>query len=417
MQRKDLRRLGIGLAAMSIVLAGCGDDGDSDTSAGLEGDPIKIGVAISETGPLASSVESAVGAARAWARQTNEDGGLGGRPVEIVIEDTKGEAGAAQAAVRSLVEDDGVVALVLADAVAEGSVAEYIAGQDIPVIGAGGYAPSVWNGTPNFFAVSPNSATVITSLVTAAAAADAQNFSSAVCAESATCASDASQVFEPSTQASGLSYSGYVTVNATQSSYTAECLGFQEQDADFIALLLSVDTNVRVMQDCVAQGYEGVFGTSSSSFNPVEYSAISGMRMVGTLNGFPWWADDPQVERYRSALEEYESDTNPASTSGTTMWSSLELFKKAIGDDTADISRESVLASYYALQDETLDGLLPSPVTFSEGQPSPSVDCFWQYDYTAGDENPTLLAPSGESGNGAEGDLATACLDSAGADS
>jgi branched-chain amino acid transport system substrate-binding protein len=393
---------------MSLLAAGCGKSGADN--AGLSGQPVKIGLAVSESGPLASSVESTVGAAQAWAQLTNDEGGLGGRPVEIEVEDTKGDAGAAQAAVRKLVEDQDVVAMMLADAVAEGAVGQYLQDRNIPVIGVGGYAAPVWNQLSNFFTIAPNSATVISSLVSAASAAGAHNFSSAVCAESATCADDASKVYQPATAANGLQYSGYVTVNTSQANYTAECLGFRQQNADFIALLLSVDTNVRLMQDCMAQGGSAVFGTTSSSFNAKKYSAISGMHMVGTLNGFPWWANDPAVERYRSALGKYESKTNPASTSGTTTWAALELFKKAIGSNTATVSRDSVFSAYRSLKGETLGGLLPAPVTFTAGQPSPAVNCFWQYDYKAGDENPTLLAPKGTSGNGASGDLATACL-------
>jgi branched-chain amino acid transport system substrate-binding protein len=137
------------------------------------------------------------------------------------------------------------------------------------------------------------------------------------------------------------------------------------------------------------------------------------MKMIGTLNGFPWWADAAPVERFRTAMEKYEGDTDIASTSTTTVWASLELFKKALGEDTATVDRASVTTAYSAIKDETLDGLLPQPITFTEGAAAPVVNCFWQYDFSAGDENPKLLAPKGESGNGASGDLATACAPAA----
>lgn len=412
---RKMIRAGAVLAAATLVLSACGSDGGSETDEGakLKGEPIKIGYAVSLSGPQSSSVAASPAAARAWAQQTNADGGLGGRPVEIVVVDTKNNASASQAAVKKLVEDKGIVALMVTDSVAEGAVGEYLDGQNIPVIGSGGYNSAVWNGLSNFYTQSPNSSVVINSLVTAAGAANAKQFVSAVCAESATCADDAAKIFEPATAAAGVGYGGYVTITTSAANYTAECLSFNKKKADFIALLVPVDTAVRVMSDCTQQGYKGSFATSSSSFNPTKYGKISGMNMVGTLNGFPWWADAAPVQRFRDAMDKYESDVDYASTSSTTTWASLELFKKAIGEDTATVTRESVATAYNNVKDETLDGLLPQPITYTEGKAAPVVNCFWQYDFTAGDKNPKLLAPAGESGNGAAGDLATACTPAA----
>jgi branched-chain amino acid transport system substrate-binding protein len=403
----------VGLAALGLLLAGCGDDGEADDAAqGLTGDPIRIGLAVAESGPQASSNESTVGAAEAWVEQTNADGGLGGRPVEIVTVDTQNDAAAAQAAVKELINQDDVVAMLLVDPVAEGPVSQFVEDADIPVIGAGGYAQDVWNSLPNFFTNSNNSLTVITSEIYAAAAADATVFGAAVCAETATCAEGANAVFGPNADALGVTYAGAITVGASAANYTAECLNFIEKKADAISMIIPVDTSLRLMTDCIQQGYDGIFATAAGSFDTEKFKQIQGAHIVGTLNGFPWWVDDAPVKRFRDAMEKYSPDTLYEHTSATTTWASLELFKKAIGTDTTDVSRDSVFAAYRSIKDETLDGLLPQPLTFTDGQPSPAVECFWQIDYTTGDDHPELIAPSGASGNGADGDLATACASS-----
>ncbi|MFE7030367.1 ABC transporter substrate-binding protein [Streptomyces sp. NPDC057621] len=401
----------VGSCCLALTACGSGGDSASDPADDLKGEPVKIGFAISETGPLSSSTTAATAAARAWEKKVNSDGGLGGRPVKIVIADTKNNASAAQSVAKSLAQDKKVVATLLVDAVAEGSVGKYLESADLPVIGSGGYNAAVWNGLPNFFTQSPNSATVIKSLVTAAGAFGAKQLVSAVCAESATCADD-TKVYKPATAAVGVGYGGYTTVASNAASYTAECLNFKNKKADYVPLLVSVDTAVRVMGDCVQQGYKGVFATSSTSFNPTKYSAIQGMHMVGTLNGFPWWADSPPVAEFRDAMKKYEPKTDISSSSATTVWASLELFLKAVGPDTDTVTRDSVFKAYRGIKDETLDGLLPEPVTYTAGKPSAEVNCFWQYDYTAGDDHPKLLPPSGKSGNGASGDLASACAES-----
>ncbi|PHV64909.1 ABC transporter substrate-binding protein [Williamsia muralis] len=416
MKRARLVQWGVGILAVCLVTSACGgDDSSSSSSAApssgpaLSGAPIKIGFAVSETGVQSSSTAASVPTAEAWADQINNTGGLGGRPVEIVVADTKNNAGSAQAAVRGLVEDQQIVAMLLSDSVAEGAVGDYLQQQNIPVIGAAGYKADVWNGLSNFFTTAPNAGMVVQSLATSGKAADAKVLSAGVCAESATCADDASKALAPAAAANDMKYGGAVTISATAANYTAECLNFNKQNADYVALLVTVDTSVRVMTDCIQQGFDGTFGTSSTSFNPTEYGKVAGMKMAGTLNGFPWWADSEPVKKFRDALDTYKSGTDYTSTSATTTWSSLELFRTALGSNTADVTRQSVFDGYYSLKDETLGGLLPQPVTFTKGQPSPQIKCFWQFKFNAGDDSPELLAPSGESGNGDSGDLATAC--------
>ena len=50
------------------------------------------------------------------------------------------------------------------------------------------------------------------------------------------------------------------------------------------------------------------------------------------------------------------------------------------------------------------------PVTFAKGQPAALVNCYWAMSFNTDDETPTMIQPTGESGNGATGDLATTCL-------
>lgn len=56
---------------------------------------------------------------------------------------------------------------------------------------------------------------------------------------------------------------------------------------------------------------------------------------------------------------------------------------------------------------ETLDGLLPKPVTYVAEGFQPVLNCFWMFDMQ--DATFTSVA-LGDSGNGAEGDLASTCF-------
>jgi branched-chain amino acid transport system substrate-binding protein len=113
------------LAASAVVLAGCGGGGgagaplgaptqDGSQGAadlggeGLSGKPIKVGFLVDQTGALADYGHAHQLVGEAAARRINENGGIGGRPVELVIADTESDPSAAAPRARQLVESGKV---------------------------------------------------------------------------------------------------------------------------------------------------------------------------------------------------------------------------------------------------------------------------------------------------------------------
>ena len=106
----------------------------------------------------------------------------------------------------------------------------------------------------------------------------------------------------------------------------------------------------------------------------------------------------------QAGVTEYQDPTSTAT------WAALELFRTAMAEASDDPTRDEVFQAYYALQDEDLDGLLPQGVTYTEGQPSPAVSCFWVYTLEGGEFS--SVEPEGESGNSVtSGPLKTACAE------
>lgn len=89
MSRVHVRR-GLGAAALSGVmalgLAACVDDGD-DGGAGSDGDAIVIGTSLPLTGEFSQPGQAAEEGYQVWKETVNENGGLLGRDVEIVVKD------------------------------------------------------------------------------------------------------------------------------------------------------------------------------------------------------------------------------------------------------------------------------------------------------------------------------------------
>jgi ABC-type branched-subunit amino acid transport system substrate-binding protein len=115
-------RYAAALVAALLLLVACGgnggapaDDGQAAPDDGAveppTGEPIKIGVIMPLSGPVAfiGTIQNAV--FTAWAEYINEvEGGIHGRPIEVISEDDEADSARAIAAVRSLA-DQGVLAV------------------------------------------------------------------------------------------------------------------------------------------------------------------------------------------------------------------------------------------------------------------------------------------------------------------
>ena len=130
LSRRGLLISGAGMAAAlglgSSFLAACGSDDDAtpgtepdgataatvtDTAAAgaaPSGDPIKVGVLTDVTGGFSVVGASNVAVAQFTADKINAEGGILGRPVEIVVGDGASDAAAGATAARTLVESDQV---------------------------------------------------------------------------------------------------------------------------------------------------------------------------------------------------------------------------------------------------------------------------------------------------------------------
>lgn len=395
-------------AATGDTTATTGVDGAGETSGPADESmsPIKIGVATAQTGPPSSSFRHVPGTVNAWAEWVNsEKGGINGHPVEIAIQDTKGDSASALAAGTELVEGEGVVAVIIDDSTAEGALGEYLSSQNVAVIGGSTNNPSVQGVLPNYFTNSTTFPASPQGMVLVGRELGAASFSAVVCAEVAACAATG-DVYSATAPEVGIEYLGLIAVAASAPNYTAECLNLIGQGSEFILVTTAAAVALRVAADCTAQGFEGWYGAVSNSVIAEDFESVEGMRLSGHIGGFPWWADDPAVEEFRSVMEEYNSDDyrDPAATNA---WASLELFREVMADASDEPTNEEVLDAYTSIEDETLGGLFPQPLTFTQGEPAPLVSCFWMYQMVNGEFS--SLESDQPSGNGADGDLKSAC--------
>jgi branched-chain amino acid transport system substrate-binding protein len=376
---------------------------------------VTVGVVYAETGRTGATFNTVDDVANAWADWVNtERGGVGGHPVEIMAADTTGTARGARAAARSVVEDAGAVGVVIQDPAAEVATVEYLAEHGVPYLGGTASTRPVDGGSttwPNtHFVIAPSSPAMTAAPVLAAAAVDRQAFGAANCAELPACAR-AGQLYASVAASLDIDYAGLVVVGASDLSYTAPCLELIGRRADFVNLGVPRDTARHVIDECTVQGYGGSFGAAGNIVSAADLEGVDGLHLAGALNGFPWWADAPAVEVFRTALATYGEGIDARNPSATSTWAALELFRAAMDDSGpgagAAVTTDDVVAAYRQLAGETLDGLLPVPITFAAAGPQPYVPCFWLFELRDGR---FATIEWGESGNGAPGDLRSSCF-------
>ncbi|MDW5324892.1 amino acid ABC transporter substrate-binding protein [Plantactinospora sp. KLBMP9567] len=91
-------------AAVALLLAGCGDDGGSGSS----DDPILVGISLPLTGDFSEPGKGVQRGYEAWAKITNDKGGLLGRQVELKILDDQSNADRVVADYEQLIGQDNV---------------------------------------------------------------------------------------------------------------------------------------------------------------------------------------------------------------------------------------------------------------------------------------------------------------------
>lgn len=108
MKRMTMMRTAAVAGAAALVLSACG----GSDSGGDGEDVLKVGVLLSLTGPAAPFGVPEKDAVEELAKSINDDGGVGGREIELVVRDDKTDPTEAAKLARELILDDEVVAIV-----------------------------------------------------------------------------------------------------------------------------------------------------------------------------------------------------------------------------------------------------------------------------------------------------------------
>ncbi|QTJ70303.1 ABC transporter substrate-binding protein (plasmid) [Rhodococcus sp. ZPP] len=364
------RRAALAAAVGALVLSGCSAEQEQSPtpSTPLTKPAIVVGTVCGCSGVSAPTHGRVGDVAQAWAASVNDSGGINGHPVEVIVKDIGQEPSKALAAVKSLVEEEGVVAIVGPITGTTGSWRQYVEEKGIPVLG-GVPSDATFLASDNFYIAGSPNPVITYGLAKLAREEGTTKLGVVYCSESPVCA-DSDALAGKSAADVGI---GYFSVKAAAAApnYTAVCQTMKNEGVDglFLAHITSVD--VRIAEDCHKIGYEPQFYSSAGAVGNEFMESPAAEGLLFTQSNAPYY--DPSVPVVGEARETidsyYEGLTDSAQFSAVAFdsWIAGKLFEAAADRAglTSDSTPADVARGLGEIDGDTLGGLAP-PLTYSD---------------------------------------------------
>jgi branched-chain amino acid transport system substrate-binding protein len=371
------------------------------TSTDASGDPIVIGQLVSRTGFGASTFADGAKATEAWQAWVNGNGGISGHPVRVEVVDDQSSGAIALAATESLVTTKNVIALVGAfDPIAEASSLPYLESNSIALINSFPVLPQDFS-SQVVFPIGQNTVDDVASSLAVMKVAGHDDVALVACAETPACAG-LGAVLEAEAPRAGIGFGGTLTVSATATDYTAQCLKLRQDDVAVLWMATAATVTEAFQADCSRQDYKPTYFFGYNAFTPSLLS-ISGMTALGANYTVPFFSDVPALADFHHAMAA-AGYGSAESVGSLDTWAALEMFRTAMENYLPSIggrvpTSEDVFAALYTIKDEDLGGILPQPVSYSESDHHPSMTCQFEVgiesgEYSVADGRASVCLPS-----------------------
>lgn len=327
--------------------------------------PIVIGNVGSYSGAGGSSLGGFPVAVQMWAAMVNRQGGICGRPVQVVVRDDGGDPATYGSDVRSLVQQNHVVAFVGNGAtLSYAGGASYLAQNRIPVIGSDcGYT---WYGASSFAPECPTFPDALKGMVQAGVQLTHHTKLGVVfCAESPVCKTADDGLKNGAAAAGGAKLVYNQSVSITQVDFTAECEAARSAGVQLMVVGADVDTTSRFAQSCAAQGWYPQYLGIGVTLNGDTISGAGLHNMIIEQDVFPFaGASGGAIDEYNQVVKAYGASPSPALSMG---WASAKLFgliATRAAQSSKAITPQTIVAAMHTVKNETLGGLTV-PLTYT----------------------------------------------------
>jgi branched-chain amino acid transport system substrate-binding protein len=371
----------------ALTLAACGSSGSSATpgggttiqsstnSAAASGTPIKIGNIGHYSGFSGDTTAVTELALQAWSKDVNAKGGIDGHPVEVIVKDDGGLPAQAVVAVKQLVEQDHVVALVgNHEAGVDAAWASYADAHHIPVVG-GVATGSPYSTDPNFFPVTDSGLTGSIGYPNAAKLFGKKSVTVAYCAEFPACA-QAAALMKRYAAMLAVQYVPGQGISGSAPNYTAQCQKFKSAGAESIFLASDLNTADRFAQQCSQLDYRPLYIDNPQNWKPSEDAKPEWDGLVLASDAPLWFGNGPGTADFLTGMSKYAPSIilDSSTTSG---WYAGKVFEQALKGATGAITSQSVYDGLYKLGPNFDLGGILAPVTYTKGKVAVQQLCTW----------------------------------------
>ena len=366
-----------GAAVLAIALSACSpstsapaDTGSaSEPLAGLDGDPILVMTIGNWTQPqLGTSNPEFPAGAQAAAAAVNADGGIGGRPIEVIVCSDELDTDTARQCARDAV-DKGVVAVVGLQTTNEVAILPILEEAGIPAVGVYPFTDVGLTSPVSFPDVSGFVGQTL-GMGLQLAEAGATNVTTVVPGGLGGIATAVGDAVGQGAESAGATYDGLVQIPAGSSDLSpsiasatgngAGVAGFGADEAAFISAMRSLapDSDISTFP----------FNLTDSV---IESAGQASEGVMGVDGLVPPTAETDGTAKYLADMKAFDPSLN-ASTTGLHEWLAMWTFSRVIADlDTIDPA--SVMTAMSSVTDLDMGGITPPYSTTSESATYPRM--------------------------------------------
>jgi len=377
-------------AVAAMVVAMGMTSGAGATPRQAKAGTILVGTMTTETNPATPGTKVTYGGdtLNAWAKSVNASGGINGAKVKVKVVDDNNDPAKASAGIKDLI-DAGVVAIVGYSATATYPTwAPIAASAGVPVIGGGCYNIS-GNTDENYFCVTTTAVPEgLKAQVRFVKDRGGKSFGTTY-ASDIPAAAGAAPLFKALATAEGLKYTESVGTTNTQPDYTAACVTFKQADTTDVGIE-GAPLLPNLARDCARQNYNPTWTSGDGQISQNSWLKDPNIKeAIAAVYSFPYMLtkgttkeQTASLKAFHKAMKKYapkvlKSDNKQPAT---TTWTSAKAFEQAASTIPSGTAATPALikAGMYTFKDETLGGLAPNPLTFTEGEKEhPHNACWW----------------------------------------
>jgi branched-chain amino acid transport system substrate-binding protein len=335
-------------------------------------------VKLTQAGPPFGNGQPALSA---WVSFTNAHGGLAGHPIKLDSKDDTADTNKALQNIQNCVENEHSVAIVAAFVpLAADSIAPYLQGQKVPMIGGDGLT-DVWYSNPYLFPTGAAPQGTANGAVRAWKLSNKSNPAIVYCAETVSCP-NAQKLVSAAAAAAGIPVKNNYQTSLANPSFTSQCSSMKSAGTDVLYIALDGPSIQRLARDCNGIGFHPLYTTGALALDAnavVDDPNLEGITVADVVAS---WVTSitPAEKDFQTAMATYAPDIVP-SESAAISWASGQMLAKAVanlGDSarTKPITSAMILQGLAMFKNETLGGLFPGPLTFTAGKASPRLTCW-----------------------------------------